>query len=585
MMALKSKTFSQFLKSFTALITLTCLTFIGLSAASADNPPRKIFGGWLPYYGIARGLPAAATNSDMIKEVSPFWYTLSSATSIKDLYTPANPSTPISYSISTLRSFNFTILPTITDGTKGGVLAGIIANPQTRTQLVSTITNLVLSNNYDGIELDFENFAFVDPLSTWPTTQPNWVSFIQQLSTSLHANNKLLAIDSPVLFDPTTGHKGYSVYAWAQIAPFIDRLRIMGYDYSIATPGPIGPINWETDSIKYAISVMPASKVFLGIPGYGRNWTTKVVGVCPADVAPSVSVKAPAATFVQYNAPSLAQTLGVTPTYNSKYAEATFTYTKVYNGYTATNTLTSCTQTGVVWYQNPDSFVARAALVGTYHLGGIMEWTLGFEDPAALAGIRQVAISIAPDKVISTLMIDKSSINIGDVATISAHVAIADTTPIANTVVHLQQSNSRHSWQTIADGTTNSLGDVVFKAIFGQDAQLRIITDESWTKAASISTSTAISVKAGITISSSSSTRVNFPFVISGELTPAIAGASITISGGDLAAPITTSTGPNGIFAISLTNSTRGFAQYQISTSPNSELSSVASVPLTVLVR
>ncbi|MCX6455251.1 MAG: hypothetical protein NT057_03215, partial [Actinobacteria bacterium] len=64
--------------------------------ARADNPPRKILTGWLAYYGMKTGLPSAVTNSDLISDISPFWYTLKDENTITDLYTPANPSVPIS---------------------------------------------------------------------------------------------------------------------------------------------------------------------------------------------------------------------------------------------------------------------------------------------------------------------------------------------------------------------------------------------------------------------------------------------------------------------------------------------------------
>jgi tRNA modification GTPase len=132
------------------------------------------------------------------------------------------------------------------------------------------------SNGFDGIDLDFEGFAFVDGNKTWTKTAPNWVQFIKELSTQLHLSQKLLSVTTPYAFDPSEKQKGYTVYAWADIAASIDRLRIMTYDYSVAKPGPIGPIAWTEKTLKYAISIMPASKVFIGLPGYGRGWSYKI---------------------------------------------------------------------------------------------------------------------------------------------------------------------------------------------------------------------------------------------------------------------------------------------------------------------
>ena len=87
------------------------------SPAQADNPPRKIMTGWIPYYSMKTALPDVLNNADLIKEVMPFWYTLKFDSKLKtpvvtDLYAPANPSVPISEPLTALRNAGFSIIPT-----------------------------------------------------------------------------------------------------------------------------------------------------------------------------------------------------------------------------------------------------------------------------------------------------------------------------------------------------------------------------------------------------------------------------------------------------------------------------------------
>ena len=73
-----------------------------------------------------------------------------------------------------------------------------------------------------------------------------------------------------------------------------------------------------------------------GLPGptgpAGLNdWVVKVDGVCPSDVAKTITPSAKAATFIMSNAATLAAGYGATITYNEAFQEATFTYQKTYN--------------------------------------------------------------------------------------------------------------------------------------------------------------------------------------------------------------------------------------------------------------
>ena len=381
-----------------------------LTPANANNPPRRILSGWLPDYSLARNLPTVEGNLDLIRDISPFWYGLTGETNIKDKYALGKYTTSKEAVIARLKASGLLLLPTITDDTKKLVLANLLANPTSRTNIVQTIKSLVLRYNYDGIDLDFEVFYTQDGRSSWPTTKPNWIAFIKELSTALHEQGKLLSVTTPPDFAPETKRAGNWVFSWAEIGPHIDRLRIMAYDFSTVNPGPIGPLPWSEDAVKYASTQMPASKVFLGIPGYGRDWITKVEGVCPKDFATSVVVGAKAAVVMR-EAVTLATTNNAAITYNPTHAESTFTYKKSYVD--PTNSASFCTATRTVWFPDEKSYAARTNLVGKYRLGGIAVWTFGMENTAAITAVRDIAKSIAPDQVIGTISTDLEQIAYG----------------------------------------------------------------------------------------------------------------------------------------------------------------------------
>lgn len=521
------------IRIFSALI-LSTLALVN-PASAADNPPRKILTGWVPYYSMKTALPDVLNNIDLIKEVMPFWYTLkfdgkAKIAVVTDLYAPANPSIPIAEPLSAMRNAGLAIIPTITDGMDKLVLAGLLKNPASRTQIVNAIMNTVRINNYDGIDLDFEGFAFVDGNATWNSTAPLWVAFVKELSTALHAENKLLSVSTPYVLNPNEAQKGYFVYAWAAIASSIDKLRIMTYDYSVAKVGPLGPITWADRTVAYAVSIMPASKVFVGVPGYGRDWVTSVSGICPSNVINTIKAGAKAATFVMRDAVALAATYGTTPTYDEKFGEMTFSYQKVYNGITETGLATSCTASRTAWYQDARSWSLRAALVSKYRIGGITAWTFGMEEPLAMESIRQVAKSVAPDQVNVVAALDKSLIEYGNPITITAIFTIKDKSPIAGLPVRIEgKSASDTNWRTLSTITTGVDGKIEKAVFVGKSTAIRVISDSTWERSEGLSSEFALAVNRLLIFDAPATMKTTDNITISGNVRPRTEGVSIQL--------------------------------------------------------
>jgi hypothetical protein len=430
-----------------------------------------------------------------------------------------------------MRRAGMQIIPSMTDGTAKLVLAGYLANPTTRTTIVNSIVNLVNVNGFDGIDLDYEGFAFVDGSSTWTRTAPLWVAFIKELSVALRAKGKLLSVTTPYLYDPSERQKGYFVYAWSDIASSIDRLRIMTYDFNVAKPGPNAPISWVDKTVRYAISIMPSSKVYLGLPGYGRDWITAVQGKCPVSAPPGLKAGAKAATFLMVNAERKAAIDNAIPVFDATVSEATYSYTQTYNGLTADGASTSCTVNRTVWYQNSRSYAERMALVSKYRLGGAALWTLGMEDQLATTEMRNAALAMAPDVVVSTMNLtglNKGSIFYADQFTVNGLFTLKDKSPIAGLPVSVE-INRDGTWTKVAEFLTDATGAITVPMVLANPAGIRLTTLATWERTESITPEQLVDVKSKILIDRPNSAPRSSTFTVRAQLLPQVAGKSAVL--------------------------------------------------------
>ena len=254
-------------------------------AQAATPAPRPIVTGWIPYWDTADGVDAVVANADLFNDVSPFWY--SARGNSPSITIGANVSSSTASSVTaTLRSHGVKVLPTITDGSGLHDMSKQLSTASGRAAMVSRIVTLVTANGYDGIDLDWENFtAWADGSSTYATTRPRWVAFVKSLYAALHARGKLLAVTAPAGVSTTSDSTGYWAYAWGEIGPYVDRLRIMAYDYSVSSAGPIAPFSWVEKVVAKAVTQVSSRKIQIGVPAYGRDWRTALTGTCP-NVAP-----------------------------------------------------------------------------------------------------------------------------------------------------------------------------------------------------------------------------------------------------------------------------------------------------------
>jgi Glycosyl hydrolases family 18 len=284
----------------TAALLLTVVpitaTTVGSQSDAMAAAPGRFVSGWIPNWSsavVADGTSALTNGQQAVfADVSPFGFTAVAA----DTIATSGSESSLTAAVTALRNNKLPVLPTISDGTAKLVMAGILADPAQRTIHVQAITDLVVNRNYDGIDLDYEGFAFTDGRASWITTRPNWAAFVIELGASLHAHGKLLSVTVPPIWD--SGSSGYFVYSWQDraadldILPAIDRLRLMVYDYNVAYAGPVSPMVWVNNVLSYVKAVVPTNqlrKVQMGVPTYGRSWAKVLSGSCPTD-APTATV-------------------------------------------------------------------------------------------------------------------------------------------------------------------------------------------------------------------------------------------------------------------------------------------------------
>ena len=350
---------------------------VGLALGGDDDPtaaPKPIIplDAWAPYWTLDDSLDDAALRLPSMREISPFWY---AATGVDEITTDPNASAASTERfLSIARDSDVAIVPSIVDALPAGEMAAILADPATRERHVRAIVDFAAAGDFDGIDLDYENFAFVDGRQTWETTRPAWVAFVEELSGALDADGRSLTVSIPPVYDDERSTtSGFWVYDHGAIAPFVDRIRVMAYDYSVTEPGPIAPLSFVERSIDGVVSATgDPDKVVLGLAAYGRNWPTATVGTCPAgEDVPGVT------TVNNRTVDELVERRGATPGFDPVTGEWSFTYELEITDGTDT-----CVQQRQVHYVDADGVRLRMDLARERGLDGAALWAFGFDDPA-----------------------------------------------------------------------------------------------------------------------------------------------------------------------------------------------------------
>ena len=285
------------------------------------------------------------------------------------------------------------VIPTIADGSAKGYLAGIMADPAARTRHVNQLVYVVAANGFDGIDIDYEYFGYIDGQGTWPTTRPNWDKFMTELAAAFHSRGLLVTTALPV--------SSYTVYDHARMGQLLDSVRIMTYDYHVSVPGAIAPLDQVTAETRRLLTMIPASKLVMGIPEYGRDWVAQTAGkpwitnragvqvgadACPAGaVTGGHWVVQARDTFTLTNRP------GATAVRDAKSGELKVTYTITYASADRT-----CIVHREAWLADPKSVDDRVRAFTGLGAAGVAFWTVGGEHAAQWDALRYYSASRGP---------------------------------------------------------------------------------------------------------------------------------------------------------------------------------------------
>ncbi len=505
-----------------AALAAGCLTATAVVPVHAADEPRRFMSGWLPYWSTETSSSSFLTNSDLFSDISPFWHDARWNGSSIYIHNHLS-STAQAAALAKLRGQGVKILPSITDGSGKGRMATTLASKSKRAAHVNDIVQLVLSNGYDGIDLDYETFAFSDGSASWSATRPNWVAFVSELADALHAEGKSLAVTVPPMYDDDyDSSSGYWVYDYAAMGKSVDLLRIMAYDYSVGSPGPIAPLSWVQKVAAFAPTQLPGSKVQLGVPVYGRNWHVGTSGKCPVgqDINDSnYSMTAAGALS------SLAKD-GVSPNQVSRDAsgELTVQYTIVYQGLNAKGEKTDCTVTRRAFFADAKSVADRVRVARSTGLAGAALWTIGGESAAQWPAVRDaVGVQKAKPgarKSGSVKIGAPKYVTRGQKGTITAQVA-KDGQPDGGGRATLQKNpQGKGGWRNVASKSVSKSGQVVFRHSPKKTSSFRVKVSSTGTRKAARSATVRTKVRAAVSVNRSVVAVTGQKVRLSGTITP-----------------------------------------------------------------
>jgi spore germination protein YaaH len=261
--------------AFLFLLFFACTNVV---QAATKVSPLEI-AAWIPYWRKATGTPEAILHISALKEISPFGYTVKKDGTLFDAMKINEDPWPAL--IAAARAKKVKIIPTVM-WSNGDTIDAILRNPKARAGHIKAIVDMVKSNNFDGVDIDYEGKK--------AETKKYFSIFLRDLYKAL--GNKFL---SCTIEARTPTDSRFNVipkdiqYAndYNSINAYCDRVRIMTYDQGTvdlklnkAAQGPYAPVadpKWVEKVIKLAEQTISRKKIFIGVATYGYEYSVQSI--------------------------------------------------------------------------------------------------------------------------------------------------------------------------------------------------------------------------------------------------------------------------------------------------------------------
>lgn len=229
---------------------------------------------------------------------------------------------------------------------------GILNNDAVQNTLIQNVLQNMRTKGYYGLNIDFERIS--------PQNREAYNAFLRKVVAALRPQG----YPTCVCLAPKTS--GYASGAWhgahdypavGQIADFVI-LMTYEWGWSGGPPYAVAPVDQVEAVVRYAVSVMPAVKVIMGMPLYGYDWQLPYMprGPWARRVSPPEAV-------------ALAARYGAQIQFDTKTQSPFFNY------------IGEGGQQHVVWFEDARSVRAKLLLVNKYGLRGVSYWVLGVPFP------------------------------------------------------------------------------------------------------------------------------------------------------------------------------------------------------------
>ncbi len=223
----------------------------------------------------------------------------------------------------------------------------ILTDYEAQGRLAAEVLQTVLRKGFAGLDVDFEYLP--------GQLAGAYAAFLGRLRQLLAAQGRFLWAALAPKTDTRQRGLLYEGHDYAAVSAAVDGVLLMTYEwgYTYGPPMAVAPLPNVRAVLDYAVTEIPAEKIFLGVPNYGYDWPL-----------PFIQGQTRAQSISNQRAIELAVQYGVPIQYNETAQSPFFHYTDAGGA------------DHEVWFEDARSMEAKLRLIAEYGFRGAGFWNL-----------------------------------------------------------------------------------------------------------------------------------------------------------------------------------------------------------------